>query len=149
MYFYIHIICLVTENQFQIHLLMAKRTNLSSGAKWENIVGYSRAVKVGNTIAISGTTAVDENNNIVGRNNAYEQTIFILQKIENALQKLDAGLENVIRTRMFVTNIENWEQIGKAHGEFFSAIKPAATMIEVSRLIDDELLVEIEVEAML
>ena len=128
---------------------MNKRTNLSSGAKWEDIVGYSRAVKIGNTIAVSGTTAIDENNNIVGKNNAYEQTLFILKKIESALHKLGASMENVIRTRMFVTNIENWEQIGKAHGEYFKEIKPAATMVEVSKLIDDELLIEIEIDAIL
>jgi len=128
---------------------MNQRTNLSSGAKWEDIVGYSRAVKIGNTIAVSGTTAVDDDNNIIGKDNAYEQTIFILNKIENALKKLGADMKNVIRTRMFVTNIENWEQIGKAHGEFFREIKPAATMVEVSRLIDDELLVEIEIDAVL
>jgi enamine deaminase RidA (YjgF/YER057c/UK114 family) len=128
---------------------MSKRTNLSSGAKWEDIVGYSRAVKIGNTIAVSGTTAVDENNNIVGKGDAYEQTVFILKKIESALQKLGASMENVFRTRMFVTNIENWEQIGKAHGEFFRTIKPAATMVEVNKLIDSELLVEIEVDAII
>jgi enamine deaminase RidA (YjgF/YER057c/UK114 family) len=128
---------------------MSKRTNLSSGAKWEEIVGYSRAVKIGNTIAVSGTTAVDENNNIIGKGDAYEQTIFILKKIANALHELGAGMENVIRTRMFVANIENWEQIGKAHGEFFRHIKPAATMVEVSRLIDDDLLIEIEADAII
>ncbi len=128
---------------------MNQRKNLSSGAKWEDIVGYSRAVKIGNTIAVSGTTAVDENNIIVGKDNAYEQTIFIFKKIENALKKLGAGMENIIRTRMFVTNIKNWEQIGKAHGEFFGEIKPAATMVEVAKLIDNKLLVEIEVDAVL
>jgi len=128
---------------------MNQRTNLSSGAKWEDIVGYSRAVKIGNTIAVSGTTAVDENNHIVGKNDAYQQTIFIFQKIEKALNNLGATLENVIRTRMFVTNIKDWEEIGKAHGEFFKNIKPAATMVEVSKLIDHELLVEIEVDAII
>jgi len=128
---------------------MNKRTNLSSGAKWEDIVGYSRAVKIGNVIAVSGTTAVDENSNIVGKDNAYEQTVFIFKKIETALQKLGASMENVIRTRMFVTNIDNWEEIGKAHGEFFREIKPAATMVEISKLIDNELLVEIEVDAII
>ena len=126
---------------------MNQRTNLSSGAKWEDIVGYSRAVKIGKMIAVSGTTAVDENNKIVGKGDAYHQTIFILKKIEKALQKLGSGMENVIRTRMFVTNIEHWEEIGKAHGEFFKDIKPAATMVEISKLIDPELLVEIEASA--
>lgn len=128
---------------------MNQRTNLSSGAKWEDIVGYSRAVKIGNTIAVSGTTAVDENNTIVGKNDAYQQTVFIFQKIEKALNNLGATLENVIRTRMFVTNIKDWEEIGKAHGEFFKNIKPAATMVEVRKLIDHELLVEIEVDAII
>ena len=126
---------------------MNKRNNLASGAKWEDIVGYSRAVKIGNQIAISGTTAIDENNNIVGKGDVYEQTIFILKKIEKVLHQLGAGMENVIRTRMFVVDIKQWEQIGKAHGEFFKLIKPATTMLEVSRLIDNELLVEIEVDA--
>lgn len=126
---------------------MTKRINVGTGAKWENIVGYSRAVKIGNLIAVSGTTAVDENNNIIGKNDAYKQTLFILEKIEKALHQIGAKMENVIRTRMFVCNINEWERIGKAHGEFFRNIKPAATMVEVSRLIDKELLVEIEVDA--
>ncbi|MDF1547483.1 MAG: RidA family protein, partial [Bacteroidales bacterium] len=125
------------------------RTNLSTGAKWEDIVGYSRAVKIGNLIAVSGTTAVDENNNIIGKNDPYLQTLFIFQKIEKALKQLGATMDNVIRTRMFVTNINSWEEIGKAHGEFFKNIKPAATMLEVSKLIDPELLVEIEVDAVI
>lgn len=128
---------------------MNQRTNLSSGAKWEDIVGYSRAVKIGNLIAVSGTTAVDENNNIIGKNDPYLQTLFIFQKIEKALKQLGATMDNVIRTRMFVTNINSWEEIGKAHGEFFKNIKPAATMLEVSKLIDPELLVEIEVDAVM
>lgn len=126
---------------------MNNRINLSSGAKWEDIVGYSRAVKIGNIIEVSGTTAIDEENNIVGMDDAYVQTIFILNKIQNALEKFGASFENVIRTRMFVKNIDDWEKIGKAHGEFFSKIKPAATMVEVSRLINPRLLVEIEVSA--
>jgi len=128
---------------------MNNRTNLSSGAKWEDIVGYSRAVKIGNIIEVSGTTAIDEQNNIVGIESAYEQTIFILRKIQIALEKLDASMENVIRTRMYVCNMNDWEQVGKAHGEFFSKIKPAASMVEVSKLIDPLLLVEIEVSAIL
>lgn len=126
---------------------MTKRINVGTGAKWENIVGYSRAVKIGNLIAVSGTTAVDENNNIIGKNDAYKQTLFIMEKIEKALHQIGAKMENVIRTRMFVCNINEWERIGKAHGEFFRNIKPAATMVEVSRLIDKGLLVEIEVDA--
>jgi len=128
---------------------MKNRTNLSSGAKWEDIVGYSRAVKIGNIIEVSGTTAIDEENNIVGINNVYDQTIFILKKIQNALEKLGASFENVIRTRMYVCNIEDWELIGKAHGEYFSGIKPATTMVEVSKLIDSRLLIEIEVSAII
>jgi len=128
---------------------MKNRTNLSSGAKWEDVVGYSRAVKIGNMIEVSGTTAIDEENNIVGLGNSYEQTVFIISKIQKALESLGASLQNVIRTRMYVVNIDDWEQIGKAHGEFFSTIKPAASMVEVNRLIDHRLLVEIEVSAIL
>ncbi len=128
---------------------MNNRTNLSSGARWEEIVGYSRAVKIGNIIEVSGTTSIDEENNIVGIGNAYDQTIFILKKIQNALEKLGASMENVIRTRIYVCNMNDWEKVGKAHGEFFSQIKPAATMVEVSKLIDPLLLVEIEVSAIL
>ena len=128
---------------------MKNRTNLSSGAKWEDVVGYSRAVKIGNIIEVSGTTAIDGENNIVGLGNSYEQTVFIISKIQKALESLGASLQNVIRTRMYVVNIDDWEQIGKAHGEFFSTIKPAASMVEVNRLIDHRLLVEIEVSAIL
>lgn len=127
---------------------MTERTNISSGAKWEDIVGYSRAVKVGNIIEVSGTTAV-ENGKVVGVDDAYEQTRFVLGKINNALIQAGANLENVIRTRMYVTDITYWEEIAKAHREVFGNIKPAATMVEVNRLIDDELLVEIEVTAIL
>ncbi|MFN8257364.1 MAG: RidA family protein [Bacteroidales bacterium] len=126
---------------------MEKKINISSGAKWEDIVGYSRAVRIGNTIEVSGTTAVDENNKIVGMGNAYEQTRYILFKIGKALEKAGGSFENVIRTRMYVTDISKWEEIGRAHGEVFGKIKPAATMVEVSRLIDPELMVEIEVSA--
>lgn len=127
---------------------MKKRQNISSGAKWEALVGYSRAVRIGNVIEVAGTTAV-ENGEVIGRNDAYTQTIFILKKIEKALHEAGATLEDVIRTRLFVTNIEDWEAIGRAHGTFFKIIKPASTMVEVSRLIDDDLLVEIEVTAII
>ena len=126
---------------------MHKRNNISSGAKWEDIVGYSRAVRVGNMIEVAGTTAVDQRGEIVGVNNPYEQTKYILAKIESALIEAGASMKDVVRTRMFVTDISKWEEIGKAHGEFFKKIKPAASMIEVKGLINPELLVEIEVTA--
>ena len=123
------------------------RRNISSGAIWEETVGYSRAVRLGNQIEVAGTTAVDEDGQVVGPGDAYRQTQFILQKIEAALQAAGASMSDVIRTRMFVTDISQWEAIGRAHGEVFRDIRPAATMVEVSRLIDPELLVEIEAEA--
>ena len=122
------------------------RTNISSNTKWENIVGYSRAVRIGNIIEVSGTTATD-GEEIVGIGNPYEQAIFIFKKIEKALLEAGASMDDVVRTRMYVTNIDDWEAIGKAHGMFFKKIKPASTMIEVSRLIDPNLLLEIEVSA--
>lgn len=128
---------------------MQKRMNISSGAKWEDIVGYSRAVRIGNTVEVAGTTAVDEQGNVVGLNDAYEQTRFILAKIEKALTAAGASLKDIVRTRMFVTDISKWEEIGRAHGEVFRTIKPAASMIEVKGLISPELLVEIEVTAIL
>ena len=124
-----------------------QRQNISSGAKWEDIVGYSRAVRIGNVIEVAGTTAVDENNNVVGLNDPGAQTRFILQKIEKALHTADASMRDVVRTRMFVTDIARWEEIGRAHGEFFHEIKPASTMLQISALISPEMLVEIEVTA--
>lgn len=124
------------------------RKNISSGAKWEDIVGYSRAVRIGNFIEVAGTTATD-GDKIIGENDAYAQTVFIFNKIKIALEAAGASMSDVIRTRMFVTDISQWEAIGKAHGEFFKTIKPAATMVEVSRLIDDRLLIEIEVSAVI
>lgn len=126
-----------------------ERTNYSSGAKWEDIVGYSRAVKIGNTIEVTGTVAVDEQNNIVGDNNAYEQTRFIIQKMDAVLKKAGASLKDVVRTRMFVTDISRWEEYGKAHGEFFKDIKPCTSMIEVKGLIAPEYLIEIEATAII
>jgi len=123
-----------------------ERTNYSSGAKWEDIVGYSRAVKIGNTLEISGTVAV-ENGKLIGKGDAYLQTKTILQKIEKVLQEAGASLQNVVRTRMYVTDISRWEEIGRAHGEVFRDIKPATSMVEVSGLIEPDYLVEIEVTA--
>ena len=128
---------------------MTKRLNISSGAKWEDIVGYSRAVKIGNVIEVAGTTAVDEDGQVVGLNDPYEQTRFALAKIEKALAQAGATMQDVVRTRMFVTNISQWEEIGRAHGLYFKEIKPAATMVEVKSLISPELLVEIEVTAVI
>lgn len=125
------------------------RTNYSSGAKWEEIVGYSRAVKIGNTIEVTGTVSVDDKSNLVGGNDAYEQTKFIIEKIEKVLQRAGASLKDVVRTRMFVTDISRWEEYGKAHGEFFKDIKPCTTMVEVSKLISPEYLIEIEATAIL
>jgi enamine deaminase RidA (YjgF/YER057c/UK114 family) len=126
-----------------------KRTNFSSGAKWEDLVGYSRAVKVGNIIEVTGTVAVDENNQLVGENSAYEQTMYILQKIEQVLIRAGASMKDVIRTRIYVTDISRWEEYGKAHGTFFSEIKPCTTMVEVKGLIDPSFLVEIEASAII
>ena len=126
---------------------MRERQKYSSGAKWESVVGYSRAVRVGNRIYVTGTTATDENSEIVGIGDAYAQTIQTIKNIERALRALGAELENVVRTRMFVTDISRWEEYGKAHGEFFRDIMPATTMVEVSRLIDPDMLIEIEADA--
>jgi enamine deaminase RidA (YjgF/YER057c/UK114 family) len=126
---------------------MSQRINISSGAKWEDIVGYSRAVRIGNIVEVAGTTAVDENGQVVGGNDPYEQAKFALGKIERALKEAGASLKDVVRTRMFVKDIRQWEEIGRAHGEFFREIKPAATMVEVKALISPELLVEIEATA--
>lgn len=126
-----------------------ERINYSSGAKWEDIVGYSRAVKVGNTIEVTGTVAVDSNNEVVGWNDAYAQTRFIIEKIEGVLKTAGASLSDVVRTRMFVTDISRWEEYGRAHGEFFGTIKPCTSMIEVKGLIDPDYLIEIEATAVI
>ena len=126
---------------------MQEREKYSSGAKWEKIVGYSRAVKVGSRIYVTGTTATDSEGEIVGIGNAYLQTVQAIQNIEKALHALGATLEHIVRTRIYVTDISKWEEFGRAHGEFFSEVMPATSMIEVAKLIDERMLVEIEADA--
>lgn len=125
---------------------MSERINYSSGAKWEDIVGYCRAVQVGDALEVSGTVAADDNG-LVGKGDVYQQTRFIIQKIEKVLHQAGFSLKDVVRTRMFVTDITKWEEVGKAHGEFFKEIKPVTSMIEISALIDPDYLIEIEVTA--
>jgi enamine deaminase RidA (YjgF/YER057c/UK114 family) len=126
---------------------MAGRINISSGTQWEASVGYSRAVRIGNIVEVAGTTAVDEHGQVVGRGDPYEQARYAILKIERALKEAGASLQDVVRTRMYVTDIERWEAVGRAHGEFFSSVRPASTLVEVSALVSPDLLVEIEATA--
>ncbi|MCE3203858.1 RidA family protein [Paenibacillus sonchi] len=123
-----------------------ERKQVFTGSPWESTVGYCRAIRIGDRIEVAGTTAMKDGK-VFGKGSPYEQTRFILKMIEKALGELGAGLDNVVRTRMFVTDISKWEEFGKAHGEFFKEIQPVATMVEVKALIDPDLLIEIEVEA--
>ncbi len=124
------------------------RQNIGSGSPWENVVGYSRAVRVGHIIEVAGTTAMD-GDILIGKGDVYAQTVFIFKKIEKVLIEAGASLKDVIRTRMFIVDISRWEEAGKAHGEIFKNIKPVATMVEISKLINEDLLIEIEVTAVL
>ena len=128
---------------------MSGRTNYSSGAIWEDLVGYSRAVRIDNQIEISGTVAADQNGRVIGRDDAYQQTLAILQKIEKALKQAGASLNDVVRTRMFVTDISRFEEYGRAHGEVFGSVRPCTSMIEIKRLVAPEFLIEIEATAIL
>jgi enamine deaminase RidA (YjgF/YER057c/UK114 family) len=127
--------------------MKSEKQSYSSGTKWEPIVGYSRAIRVGDQIFVTGTTATDEKGEIVGVDDAYAQTVQVIRNIERALIALGATLKDVVRTRMFVTDIARWQDYGRAHGEFFKEIRPCTTMVEVSKLIDDRMLIEIEADA--
>jgi len=126
-----------------------QRKNVSSGTQWELALGYSRVVRLGDSVYVSGTTATDKEGHIVGVANPYAQTIQVIKNIQTALQAVGASLKDVVRTRMYVTDINNWKKVGQAHAEFFKEIRPASTLVEVSRLINPEILVEMEVDAII
>ncbi|NGP76978.1 RidA family protein [Balneolaceae bacterium YR4-1] len=126
-----------------------KRQNISSNTKWEPVVGYARAVRIGQTIYVSGTTATDDKGEVVGIGDPYRQTVKIIENIERALKKADAELSDVVRTRIYVTDMSDWKEVGSAHGKYFGSILPATSMVEVSRLIDADMLVEIEAVAVI
>ncbi len=126
---------------------MKQRKNFSSETQWESIVGYSRAVRIGSFVCVSGTTATNKDGNIVGEGNSYEQTIQIIKNIQTALKAVGAELNDVIRTRIYVTDIDNWKEVGKAHAEYFKQIRPSCTLVQVNKLINPKIMVEIEVDA--
>ncbi len=128
---------------------MSNRQNISSGTPWEGVHGYSRAVRIGNNVYVSGTTASDEKGNVIGENDPFAQTVYIIEKINRALKEAGASLEHVVRTRIFVTDISRWEEVARGHSQFFRHIRPASTMVEVKKLVDDRQMVEIEVDAII
>ncbi len=124
-----------------------ERQKVPTGTRWEPLIGFSRAIKVGSHVFVSGTVSVDKDGNVIGINDPHKQTAFILKKIEEALKSIGVSLQDVVRTRIYTTNIDYWDEIGRAHGEFFSEIRPASTIVEVQRLITEDMIVEIEAEA--